>query len=90
MRGLYLECSTGAAGDMILAALLDCGLSKDELKTKESILPLKGYTFEGAYTIKKSIRAFRVKISVTEKQPLRNLPGITALIDKTLLSTHVL
>ena len=44
MQVLHLECPSGAAGDMILAALLDCGLSFKMLKEQLSLLSLEGYT----------------------------------------------
>lgn len=85
MQGLYLECSTGAAGDMILAALLDCGLSVDELKKQLALLPLEGYTLESKHVNKGNLQARQIKICVKEKQPLRNLPEITALVSKANL-----
>jgi uncharacterized protein (TIGR00299 family) protein len=79
----------GAAGDMILAALLDCGLSAEELKDHLSLLRLKGYTFKSERTSKKGLNALQVKINVTEKQPPRNLPEIIELIHLANLSPRV-
>ncbi|NLJ56484.1 MAG: nickel pincer cofactor biosynthesis protein LarC [Firmicutes bacterium] len=89
MRGLYLECTAGAAGDMILAALHDCGLEMKEFKKQLQLLPVKGYVFASERTNKKSLSALQIKIHVTEKQPARNLPEITAIIKGAALSTAV-
>lgn len=42
-KTLYLECGTGIAGDMLVAALLDLGADKDGLRAALSTLPLDGY-----------------------------------------------
>ena len=54
MRGLYLECTAGAAGDMILAALHDCGLEMKEFKKQLQLLPVKGYVLQANVQIKKA------------------------------------
>ncbi|NLL58586.1 MAG: LarC family nickel insertion protein, partial [Firmicutes bacterium] len=89
MKVLYLECPSGAAGDMILAALLDCGLSLEELQKHLSCLQLKGYDLKCDTINKKGLRALQVKINVTEKQPHRNISAITELIRKSNLSPWV-
>ena len=89
MKVLYLECPSGAAGDMILAALLDCGLSVEELQKHLSCLQLKGYDLKCETINKKGLRALQVKINVTEKQPHRNISAITELIRKSNLSPWV-
>lgn len=42
-KTLYLECEAGASGDMIVAALLDLGASRDKLEKALASLPLEGY-----------------------------------------------
>lgn len=43
-RILYLDCSAGAAGDMVLGALIDAGLPLDELRAALGSLMLPGWS----------------------------------------------
>ena len=43
MKILYFDCFAGAAGDMILGALLDAGLPFDELKRALGSLAVDGW-----------------------------------------------
>ena len=42
-KTLYLECEAGASGDMLVAALLDLGASREVLEAALASLPLEGY-----------------------------------------------
>ncbi len=86
---LYFDCPAGAAGDMILAALLDCGLSLEELQDKLSLLPLDGYSINTRRVHKSGISARQVEIVVHEKQPPRHLPEIMEIINGAPLSAAV-
>lgn len=44
MRSAYVQCVGGASGDMILGALLDTGVSLDELNSELAKLKVDGYT----------------------------------------------
>ncbi len=44
MKVAYFDCFSGAAGDMIVAALLDAGLALDDLQRQLALLPLGGYS----------------------------------------------
>ena len=43
MRKLYLNCESGIAGDMLVAALLDLGGNEENLRKQLASLPLDGY-----------------------------------------------
>ena len=45
-QSLYLECSAGVSGDMLVAALLDAGASQEELMRVLDSLPVQGFTIE--------------------------------------------
>lgn len=46
MTTAYFDCFAGASGDMILGALVDAGLSLDDLSQALASLPLGGYRIE--------------------------------------------
>lgn len=89
MRVLYLDCSAGAAGDMILGALLDCGIPREDFQEQLSLLPLSGYTFKTSRVSKKGMRALQVKVEVFEKQPFRNFAQVKELISSSSLSSSI-
>ncbi len=89
MHTLYLDCPAGVSGDMILAALLDCGLSPTSLKEQLMFLPLTGYNFSTATVQKKGLRGLQVLIRCHGKQPGRNLATITKLLENAPFSPFV-
>jgi uncharacterized protein (TIGR00299 family) protein len=83
---IYFDCAAGAAGDMILASLIDCGAPLEKIKEKLADLPLEGYDIKTFKTRKKSMAALRLQVEITEEQPPRHLPQIKAIINSPALS----
>ena len=67
-RIAYLDCSSGASGDMLLGALVDIGLSLDALRGELSKLGLKGYHIDAHKVHRSGLHATKVDV-VTEAQP---------------------
>ncbi|MBO6149914.1 MAG: nickel pincer cofactor biosynthesis protein LarC [Clostridium sp.] len=53
MKTLYLECSTGISGDMIVGALLDLGADEQEMRRVLSAIPADGFDI-GVSRVKKA------------------------------------
>ncbi|MCH6552711.1 MAG: DUF111 family protein, partial [Acidobacteria bacterium] len=80
MKLCYLDCFSGISGDMLLGALVDVGLSVDDLRSELEKLPLEGYRLESTRTQRAGLAATRVTVSLEEtKQPHRRLPDILSL-----------
>ena len=92
MKILYFDCFAGAAGDMILGALLDAGLPFDELKKALGSLAVDGWDISVDRVIKTGVTA--AKFRVHEHQPLApgtghrhyHLKSIFASIERSALS----
>ena len=65
-RIAYLDCSSGASGDMLLGALVDLGLSVDALRGELAKLPLAGYRLEAHKVHRSGLHATKVDV-VTEE-----------------------
>lgn len=62
MKVLYFDCFSGAAGDMILGALLDAGLPLPELKQALGTLGVDGWDVSAERVVKGGITATKFKV----------------------------
>ena len=86
----YLDCFSGISGDMLLGAFLGAGLSLDTLKDGLAGLPLTGYQLSLEPFQDKGIQGVRFDVSLSEeKQPVRHLSDIIALLSASKLSPRV-
>jgi pyridinium-3,5-bisthiocarboxylic acid mononucleotide nickel chelatase len=98
-RIVYLDCASGAAGDMLLGALVDLGLPLDSLRAELAKLPLRGYRIESHRVHRSGLHATKVDVVVGEEHahdhahghhhPHRRLPEILELIDRSGLEPAV-
>lgn len=89
MRILYLDCTTGVSGDMLLAALLDTGISADFLRSELGKLGLDCFKVATRKTKVAGISTRRVGVKQTKEQPLRTLSDIIPLLDTSILDEPV-
>lgn len=91
MRILYLDCTAGIAGDMTIAALLDLGMSADNLRRELAKLDVPGYELQ----ITRGKRAgtsgtrFDVIVHPDEKRAHRNLHDFERIVSGRGLSPRV-
>ncbi len=62
MKILYFDCFAGAAGDMILGALLDAGVPFDELKRALGSLAVEGWDVSVERVIKTGVAATKFRV----------------------------
>ena len=91
-RILYLDCFSGASGDMVIGALLDAGLPFDTLRTALGSLALEPECTVSAERVSRSgIAATKFTVTGTPADAggahrHRHLAGITRLVDRSALS----
>jgi uncharacterized protein (TIGR00299 family) protein len=86
----YLDCFSGVSGDMLLGALIHCGVEPEYLTTELEKLGLDGLhiTFSAVKT--HAITARKVDIHSSSQQQLRTLPVITELLKNSGLEKDIL
>jgi pyridinium-3,5-bisthiocarboxylic acid mononucleotide nickel chelatase len=89
MTILYFDCFAGAAGDMILGALIDLGVDVTFLKKELRKLPLTGYDIKVKKVKCNHIAATDVTVVVTKEQHHRSLSDINEIIKKSTLDEKV-
>ncbi len=62
MKILYFDCFAGAAGDMIVGALLDAGLPFDELKRALGSLAVEGWDVSADKVLKTGVTATKFRV----------------------------
>jgi pyridinium-3,5-bisthiocarboxylic acid mononucleotide nickel chelatase len=95
VRVAYFDCPSGAAGDMILGALVDAGAPFDAFQKALGTLPVTGYSLERREVVKAGFRATKVDVHVHPHEPRpghpheRNLPTILGIIERSALTPRV-
>ena len=80
MRIAYFDCSAGAAGDMIVAAMLDAGLDLEYLKGQLATLKIKKLDIKVRRTKRAGLGAMTFVPIAPDEHHHRNLKEITAII----------
>ena len=90
MKIAYLDCFSGISGDMFLGALLDAGLSFEELEKILRTLPLDGYSLEMKREERGKIFGIRFMVNEERKEWVnRGLKDINKIIQAGNLSKEV-
>jgi uncharacterized protein (TIGR00299 family) protein len=79
-KTLHLDCFSGIAGDMLVAALLDLGVPRAPIDRALEALPLHGYRLEVGTRTQSGIIATRVHVNVLEAQPDRRFRDIRVML----------
>ncbi|MBU2538642.1 MAG: nickel pincer cofactor biosynthesis protein LarC [Proteobacteria bacterium] len=85
----YIDCFSGISGDMFLGALLDAGLSLDELRGQLALLEIDGYTLSVEKKSCGAIAATALMVETAEKHPHRSWGDIRQLITASKLAEPV-
>ena len=89
MRVLYLDCFSGAAGDMILGALIDAGASEENVRGCLNELGIHGWELTTTRSNKRGISSTQVKVRVEADQPPRTYADIKSLLARAELPGRV-
>ena len=89
MRIAYLDCFAGVSGDLLLGAIIDAGVSLDQLRTELSKLSLPGWSIDAERVTKQGIAGTQVRVTTEESAAHRNLADIVALLVRSQLDQAV-
>lgn len=85
----YLDASSGISGDMLLAAMLDAGLSEAALLAEIGKIPVGPYEFKASRVMRSSLAGNHIEFVIPEKQPHRHLHHIEKMLNESTLSATV-
>ncbi len=88
MKVAYLDCPTGISGNMLLAALLDAGLSLSYLKKELRKLGVISYKLQVKNVTKKGFKAKHFNVIISDKKS-RTIGDIYRIINKSKLKNSV-
>lgn len=89
MNILYFDCFAGISGDMVLGALVDAGVSPDDLRTELAKLHVPGWEIRAERVMKKAISATRLHVETSEGHVHRGLSDIAKIIRDSDLDEHI-
>ncbi len=75
MKVAYFDCPSGAAGDMILGALVDAGVPFEALELGLGRLGLPGYSLERSTVMKAGFRATKIDVHVHDHDHAAGVTG---------------
>lgn len=89
MRTIYFDCFSGAAGDMILGALVDAGADEEQVRAALCALDIDGWQLGFEETRRGSLRAARAVVDADEQHAHRNLADIETILAADALDDDV-
>jgi len=89
MKLAYFDCPAGVSGDMLLGALVDCGVSIDEIKEGLALLPIQDFEITVNRVNKAGLVSTLVEILVQDKVKERRLAEIITVIRESRLPEKI-
>jgi pyridinium-3,5-bisthiocarboxylic acid mononucleotide nickel chelatase len=91
MKVVYFDCPSGAAGDMIMASLIDAGAPVDRLRGELAKLRLPGWDLQVREVMKGPFRATKVDVVIDRSahQVHRSLSDILAILEASALPSEI-
>jgi pyridinium-3,5-bisthiocarboxylic acid mononucleotide nickel chelatase len=91
MRVAYFDCPSGAAGDMIMASLLDAGVPVAALRAELGKLALAGWELRAREVMKGVFRATKVDVEIDRgaHRHQRSLQDILEILERSALAPSV-
>jgi uncharacterized protein (TIGR00299 family) protein len=90
MKLAYFDCPSGAAGDMIMGALVDAGAPFESLRAEIDKLGLHGWRLVRREVRKGAFRALKVDVEIDAgHHPHRSLADIVAILDGSTLDRAI-
>lgn len=88
---LYLNCSSGISGDMLVGSLIDCGVGIDYLASQLRKIKIDGYSLKAHKVSRNGLFGTKFDVIYKEKGAgkERSLKDIIKLIDRSKLSSFV-
>ncbi len=86
MKIAYLDCYSGIAGDMLLGALIDAGVSADALRAEIAKLELEGVELQVEPCVRRGISGTDVKVAAGDDHAHRHLSTIDEILDASGLA----
>src|SRR4030095_3696402 len=88
MRVAYFDCPSGAAGDMIMASLLDAGVPVAALRAELGKLALEGWELRAREVMKGVFRATKVDVEIDRgaHRQQRSLRDILEILERSALA----
>ncbi|TMB69425.1 MAG: nickel pincer cofactor biosynthesis protein LarC [Chloroflexi bacterium] len=87
-RLAYLDCFSGISGDMLLGAIIDCGVSVEDLSGELRKLPLNGYTLSAKKATRAGLSATQALVEVAGELAPRMLGEVLEIIDASGLPNN--
>jgi uncharacterized protein (TIGR00299 family) protein len=89
MKLAYFDCFSGISGDMTLGALVDAGLSGDQLRAELKGLQVPGWELTTEKVWKNGMSATHVRVTTEDQQKHRSLSTILEIIKNSQLAPQV-
>src|SRR5262245_6925500 len=90
MKIAYFDCFSGISGDMAIGALLDAGLSLDELRGALRALELEGFEIRASRSWRAGLAGTKFDVILDARpQPARGFSAIAELIQRSSLPAGV-
>lgn len=89
MNVLYFDCFSGAAGDMVLGALIDAGCPPRQIRVSLDALRLEGWELHVDEVTKSGLRATKVNVTVAEESAERTYNDIVKIVADAALDDAI-